>query len=235
MSSNMAATRATATPSPHPTDDTAVRERILDAAFSAFMASGFAETSTLEIATRAHVSKRALYAVVGNKLDILVACITERAKRLRVPADLPVPADRAGLERVLTIFGTQLLREISDPIVVSVFRLAIAEAVRAPEVGQALEAIGRETSQAALRQLMSRARLDGLLSGSLAEMTEQFAGLLWGNLMLSLLLGVQRPLKGSEITRRARTASAAFLKLYAQLPPPCDISQMRASGSDQRR
>ena len=37
------------------------RQRILGAAFSAFMANGYAETSTLEIATRARVSKRALY------------------------------------------------------------------------------------------------------------------------------------------------------------------------------
>ena len=34
-------------------DETAVRERILEAAFAAFMKSGYATTSTLEIATRA--------------------------------------------------------------------------------------------------------------------------------------------------------------------------------------
>src|SRR5215469_8391229 len=41
---------------------TAVRERILEAAFAAFMKSGYAAASTLEIATRARVSKRELYA-----------------------------------------------------------------------------------------------------------------------------------------------------------------------------
>ena len=70
------------------------RERILDAAFAAFMKSGYATTSTLEIATRARVSKRELYAEVGNKQEILIACISERATRLKVPADLPVPHDR---------------------------------------------------------------------------------------------------------------------------------------------
>src|SRR4029077_10846648 len=39
-------------------DETAVRERILEAAFAAFIKSGYATASTLEIATRACVSKR---------------------------------------------------------------------------------------------------------------------------------------------------------------------------------
>ena len=47
-------------------DKTAVRERILEAAFAAFMKSGYATASMLEIATRARVSKRELYAPVGN-------------------------------------------------------------------------------------------------------------------------------------------------------------------------
>ena len=48
-------------------DETAVRKRILDAAFAAFMKNGYATTSTLEIATRSRVSKRELYTLVGNK------------------------------------------------------------------------------------------------------------------------------------------------------------------------
>jgi AcrR family transcriptional regulator len=42
-------------------DEAAVRERILKAAFAAFKKSGYATASTLEIATRARVSKRELY------------------------------------------------------------------------------------------------------------------------------------------------------------------------------
>jgi AcrR family transcriptional regulator len=63
------------------TDGAAVRKRILGAALSAFMEGGYAQTSTLEIATRARVSKRELYSLFGNKEAMLVACITERARR----------------------------------------------------------------------------------------------------------------------------------------------------------
>lgn len=194
--------------------ETAVRERILEAAFAAFMESGYATTSTLEIATRARVSKRELYALVGNKQEMLIACISERAKRLDVPADLPVLRDRETLEQVLACFGTKLVREVSDPTVIAVFRLAIAESVQAPEVARALNSIGRETSRAALRKIMTGAQASGLLTGRPAELAEQFAGLLWRDLMVSLLLGVAERPNPREIAVRARDAAAAFLELH---------------------
>jgi AcrR family transcriptional regulator len=212
----MMATRSTLKQRRGGADETPVRQRILDAAFSAFMEGGYAESSTLEIATRARVSKRALYGLVGNKQEMLAACISERAKRLQVPADLPEPRDRETLARALATFGTQLLRETSDPTVIAVFRLAIAEAVRAPEVARALDSLGGETSRAALREIMTRAQSFGLVSGHPAEMAERFAGLLWGNLMVALLLRIADRPNSREITRRARDAAAAFLRLYPQ-------------------
>src|SRR5689334_12808776 len=87
-----------------------VRERILTAAFEAFVERGYAATSTLEIATRARVSKRELYALVGDKQTMLVTAIGERSKRLQVPANKPVLRDRAALVQVLTAFGIQTVR-----------------------------------------------------------------------------------------------------------------------------
>jgi AcrR family transcriptional regulator len=212
----MMPTRSTPKARPESADEIPVRQRILDAAFSAFMESGYAETSTLEIATRARASKRELYALVGSKQQMLAACIGERAKRLQMPAGLPELHDRETLARTLVTFGTRLLREISDPTVIAVFRLAIAEAVRAPEVARALNAIGVEPSRAALREIMTRAQSAGLLGGDPSEMAEHFAGLLWGNLMMRLLLRVADRPSLREITRRARDATAVFLQLYPQ-------------------
>jgi AcrR family transcriptional regulator len=195
-------------------DETAVRQRILEAAFVAFMKSGYATTSTLEIATRARVSKRELYALVGNKQEMLIACISERAKRLDVPADLPVLRDRDTLAQVLASFGTRLVREVSDPTVIALFRLAISEVIQAPEVARALNSIGRETSRAGLRKIMAQAQASGLLIGRPAELAEQFAGLLWRDLMVSLLLGVAERPNPREIAGRARDAAAAFLQLH---------------------
>jgi AcrR family transcriptional regulator len=195
-------------------DETAVRERILEAASRAFMESGYATTSTLEIATRARVSKRELYALVGNKQEMLMACISERAKRFDVPTNLPALRNRETLEQVLTSFGTKFVREVSDPAVIAVFRLAIGEAVQAPEVARALDSRGREASRVALRKIMAQAQASGLLTGRPGELAQQFAGLLWRDLLVSLLLGVAERPHPREIARRARDAAAAFLQLH---------------------
>jgi AcrR family transcriptional regulator len=210
----MMATTSTSKRRHQGTDETGMRERILQAAFAAFMKSGYATTSMLEIATRARVSKRELYALVGNKHEMLIACISQRAKRLDVPPDLPVPGNRETLARVLASFGAKLVHEVSHPTVIAVFRLAIAEAVQAPEVARALNSIGREASRAALRKIMAGAQASGLLTGPPAELAEQFAGLLWRDLMVSLLLGVAQRPNPREIAGRARDAAAAFLQLH---------------------
>jgi AcrR family transcriptional regulator len=198
------------------TGGTEARKRILGAALSAFMEGGYAQTSTLEIATRARVSKRELYALFGNKEAMLVACITERAQRLKAPADLPELRDRKILADVLTAFGTRLLTETTDPVVVAVFRLAISETVRAPKVAQALDTIARKPTRDALRTIMTNAKSAGLLAGDPDAMAGKFFGLLWGDLMTGLLLQVADRPNATEIARRARDTTTAFLQIYPQ-------------------
>ncbi len=198
------------------TGGTEARKRILGAALSAFMEGGYAQTSTLEIATRARVSKRELYALFGNKEAMLVACITERAQRLNAPADLPEQRDRKILTEVLTVFATRLLTETTDPVVVAVFRLAISETVHAPKVAQALETIARKPTRDALRAIMANAKSAGLVVGDPDAMTEKFLGLLWGDLMTGLLLQVADRPSAAQIARRARDTTMAFLQIHPE-------------------
>jgi hypothetical protein len=152
-----------------------------------------------------------------NEQQMLIACIAERARRLQLPVDLPVPRDRATLQQLLSAFGTELIREISDPTVIGVFRLAIVEAVHAPEVARALDSIGRETSRTAVRDIMARAQASALLDGRPAELADQFGDLLLGDLMISLLLGLTTRPSSRESAERARAAADAFLQLHS--PP----------------
>jgi AcrR family transcriptional regulator len=196
-------------------DELPARQRILDAAFETFAERGYADTSTLEIATRARVSKREVYSLVGNKQVTLIACISARAERLRMPTDVPAPRNRATLRDLLSAFGANVLLTISDPKTIGMFRLAIAEAERTPEIAQALDSLGRETSRAALRRVLSHAQTAGLLDGDPAELVEHFMALLWGNLMTSLLLAVTEPPNPDEARQRADKATAAFLRLHS--------------------
>jgi hypothetical protein len=160
--------------------------------------------------------------LVGNKQKMLIACIGERAKRLPAAANLPVLRDRKTLKQVLASFGTQLVREVSDPTVIGVFRLAIAEAVHSPEVARTLNSIGREARRVALGDIMARAKASGLLKGSPAELAQQFFELLWGDLMVILLLGVAERPTPRAIAKRAGAAAADFLQLD---PLPIDAAR----------
>jgi hypothetical protein len=53
-----------------------------------------------------------------------------------------------------------------------------------------------------------------LLDGHPAQLAEQFGGLLWCDLMLSLLLGVAERPSAREFDERASSAAAALLALH---------------------
>jgi len=192
-----------------------MQDRILGAAFKAFTEDGYAETSTLEIARRAKISKRDLYANFSSKHGVLVACIKSRAERMRLPPDLPTPRTRQMLASTLTSFASNLVREVSHPSVIATFRLAIAEATRSPEIAQALDVAGRDATRGALVELLASAQSTGLIGpGEPNEMAWQYLGLLWEGLIVGLLLGVAATPKPAEAERRATKATAAFMQLH---------------------
>lgn len=192
-----------------------MQDRILGAAFEAFTEDGYAETSTLEIARRAKISKRDLYANFSSKHAVLVACIKSRAERMRLPPDLPTPRTRQMLASTLTAFATNIVREVSHPSVIATFRLAIAEATRSPEIAQALDVAGRDATRGALAELLASAQSAGLIGpGEPTEMAWQYLGLLWEGLMVGLLLGVAASPKPADAKRRATKATAAFMQLH---------------------
>ena len=192
-----------------------MNERILGAAFKAFTEDGYADTSTLDIATRAKISKRDLYANFGSKQAVLVACIKSRADRMRLPSDLPTPRSRQMLASTLTAFATNWVREVSHPSVIATFRLAIAEAARSPEIAQALDSAGRNAIRGVLAQLLSTAQSTGLIgAGEPTRKAAQFLGLVWEDLMVGLLLGVAATPEPAEAERRAAKATASFMQLH---------------------
>jgi AcrR family transcriptional regulator len=195
-----------------------VRERVLKAAFAVFRQRGFSGASTLEIATRAKVSKRDLYALFGSKHAMLTACIKARAGRMRQPLELtaPVPASRAAVAATLVEFGSSILRVVSHPDVLTVHRLAIAESDRAPEIARTLDRSGREANHAALADYLAKAQAQGFMgAGDPAVIAAHFLAVLRGGLLIQLLLRVRDAPSAQEIEARAHAAMQAVVTLYA--------------------
>jgi AcrR family transcriptional regulator len=201
---------------PSPIDDLPPRRRaILAAAFQVLMDKGYAGASTIEIATRAKVSKRELYAEFGSKAGILEALIASTSARMQAPLALPDVADRAALGKALTRYGATVLRELCHPAVIAINRLAAAEAGGASELGRILDRSGREPNRLALGGFIARAQKAGLLGkGDPDRIGGQFFSLLLGDIPLRLMLGTAAPPGAKEIDERAEATAEAVLRLH---------------------
>ena len=187
-----------------------IRERVLKAAFTLFREHGFSSTSMLDIVTRARVSKRDLYALFHNKHAVLAACISERAQQMRRPLDTtaPVPQTRDALAALLVEFGVSILNTVCHPEVLTVFRLAIAESDRAPEIARTLNNSGREANHKTLAQLLAKAQERRLVANAdPAALADRYFTMLWGDLLLRLLMRVRKAPTEREIQTRARAAT----------------------------
>jgi AcrR family transcriptional regulator len=209
--------KKTAVPQPRPSppaEDTR-RSRILQATGAVLMEQGYAGANMTEIAARARVSKRELYALFGNKQGLLAALIAGRSAEIRAPLALPLVLDRAELAATLIAFGKTALRELCDPSTTALNRLAAIERERSPEVAQAVDRAGREVVRIALVDLLVRAQsYDLLRPGDPAFMAGQYFSLLLGDLLLRLLLGTVAPPSPKEMAARAKAAAAALLTLH---------------------
>ena len=191
-----------------------IRDRVLDAAFSLFREHGFSSTSMLDIVTQARISKRDLYALFKNKHAVLAACISEHTEQMRRPLDItpPVPWTRDALTKLFIEFGTSVLKTVCHPDALTVFRLAIAESDRAPEIARTLESSGREANQKALTELIRSAQSHGLIvAGDPAVLATRFTAVLGEDLLIRLLMRVREAPTEREIVSRARSATEMLL------------------------
>jgi AcrR family transcriptional regulator len=200
------------TPPAEPSDP--LRGRVLRAAFSLFHERGFSGTSMLEIATRAQVSKRDLYALFDNKHALLADAIAERAQgmRQRLGSAMPVPASREQLSATLVEIGASILRTVCSAEVLMMYRLAIAESDRAPEVGRVLDDHGRAANHRALAEFFKKVQQQGLIGpGDPAALVTRYGAVLWDDLLLRLLLRLRDAPNAKEIGARARAAAEAII------------------------
>ena len=89
-----------------------------------------------------------------------------------------------------------------------------------PEVAKVLDSAGRATSRTALRKIMIQACSSGLVEGHPAVLSQQFAALLFGDVMMGLLLQTEKRQTQEEMEARARSAAAALLQLHPEKPGP---------------
>ena len=119
------------------------RRRILDAAFDAFLAHGFASTTLEQIAESAQVSRQTVYAHfdsadLGVKEAVFTTMVESRvgdAEREEHPLVASMP-DSDDLEQDLTEFARHHLRTVLAPDLVRLRRMILGETERFPALAR---------------------------------------------------------------------------------------------------
>ena len=171
-------------------------DAIREAAACLFMTEGMGRTSMDAIAQAAGVSKQTVYSHFKSKDDLFRACIVSKVQMYGLDEsqfDATVPLDE-GLRRV----GIQFLTLLSDPEVVQMFRLMIAEATTFPRVAQTFHETGpRATTDYVTTILAHYLRCDR--DAPVAQQaTRDFLSLVKGDFLIERLLGTRDPISDSQ-------------------------------------
>ncbi|MGW6302895.1 TetR/AcrR family transcriptional regulator [Streptomyces niveus] len=142
-------------------------QAIMEAATAAFMAKGYAGTSMDDIAKLAAVSKQTVYKHFADKEKLFAEIVLATTDRVDAMIDLvagiPTDADAGALEENLLRLARQFLTALTQPQVLQLRRLIIANADTFPDLGAAWYEQGFERVLATLAATFQRLSDQGLL------------------------------------------------------------------------
>jgi AcrR family transcriptional regulator len=188
-------------------DDTSKRQAILAAAAEVFFEYGYEAATTLEIATRARTSKRALYQHFAGKQEILTELIRSRSRQMQAPVDIPIPKSRAAFFETLRTFGASFLDQLLKPGTIEIYRLAIGGKDRSGKIGHELKLSGQGAVVQAVRRFLEHGAEQGYLQREDLDLAlDVFFNVLIGPLQMALLLRTEKRPQKHVIRSRADRA-----------------------------
>lgn len=175
-------------------DERAIRrEQILDAAIDLFLESGYGGVTLDSLAATARVTKRTIYAYVGDKAAVFEAVVSRLSLQV-------LPDSRSdGLEAL----AVRLVMTLHSDIAIGLHRMVIAEASQFPELAAGFYASGPERYLATLSDLIAENVPDSQATA------EQLFALLLGEPHRRRLLGLESaPTRArAEVLARAAVRS----------------------------
>jgi len=192
------------------------REAILAAAGEVFFKRGYEAATTLDIATKAKTSKRALYQHFPSKEAILSELIRSRSRQMQAPVEIPPPKSRSAFFETLRTFGIVFLSQLLQPNTIALYRLAISEAGRSGQVGHELKLSGQGPVVEAVRHLLEHGAEQGYLRRVDIDIAlDAFFHVLIGPLQIGLLLRTEKQPSRSTLRSRTDRALAVLERLSA--------------------
>ena len=210
-----------ATDTEHPVTGRSARKRqaILYAARDLFLQKGYAGTSMDEVALVAEVSKVTIYKHFSDKHSLFVAVVTDAIDDAKAGSQALV--DQLGsstdVERDLRDFARQHVALVTQPHLIQMRRMIIAEAHRFPDLARAWHRIGPERAHASLASQIDKLVERGLLDASDPLLAAQLLNYLILSVPLNeaMFTGRDLPYSRRYLNRYADEAVRVFLAAYA--------------------
>lgn len=187
------------------------RKAMLAAATELFLEKGFERTSLSDIVDRSKGSRSTLYEQFGGKEGLLRAMIEEATARVWHAArwdDVPATLAEDGLVEM----GGRLVRAVTAPEAVAVYRIVVAEGHRIPDIAALFFDSGPRILKDEMSRRIKLAQAGGNLADESAEAVAQiFFGTVLGDFHLRAALGVTPDLEDDTVARHVRIAVRIFL------------------------
>ncbi|MFE1441136.1 TetR/AcrR family transcriptional regulator [Streptomyces sp. NPDC058739] len=192
-------------------------QAILDAATSVFLDKGYAGTSMDDIARTAAVSKQTVYKHFADKERLFADIVLATTDRIDAMVDLvaDIPAEADALDENLTRLARRFLAALTQPEVIQLRRLIIANADTFPALGAAWYEQGFERVLATLAATFQRLTGQGLLKVQEPLLAaDHFAGLLlWIPVNRAMFHGGPQHTE-ADLDHYATAGVRAFLAAY---------------------
>jgi AcrR family transcriptional regulator len=192
-------------------------QRIVDASLEVFSEFSFEDATTGEIARRARVSKRDIYANFPNKHFLLIATMS---KVLQTEDDNIVEtiADTQGLpslEQKLVVIGLKLINEVLSRAMSVITRLVTSETINQPLIGT----VYFENGPARRGKLISEVLAMHMTSADVPAMdtiepAEHYLALVTYQPRLTTLVGMQDAWNHDSIQMHVNNAVKCFLRAH---------------------
>jgi len=189
-------------------------EQVLDGARTIFLAAGFEGASVDEIAKAAGVSKATLYSYFPDKRLLFIEVAKAEYERQAMAAKAWLNDDSSTREW-LTQAGHAMIESFLSEFSRGVFRMAVAEADRFPELAHGFYDSGPKLIRRHVVPFIEKAEARGDLAVEDKNLAaDQFTELCKADLFPKFQLGIQRSFLDAEKARVVDAAVEMFLARY---------------------
>ncbi len=191
------------------------RRQVTQAAEALFLAHGYGAVSMDQIAKTAGVSKATLYAYFPSKDVLFATIVSDKGLDNPLGEDL-FAADVVDLRASLEAIGHRMLRFMLRDRTLAIYRIALAEAGRFPELGRAFYENGPQCMITRFSEWLARLQAQGLVRPcDVVIATQQFMALMRSGVFLRRSLAMPPEASEAEIGSTVLAAADTWLRAYA--------------------